>query len=171
MRKPAFRSHSNGQGLSRLLTSDDKVADHVTPTQYENLCLLACGPIPPNPAGLLSSNRLRAIIKEATAQFDIVLVDAPPVLGLADAPLIASIVNDVVLVIESGKTRTTAAQEAINRLRAAGANIIGATLTRSAEESSAYGYGYKYKYAAIDKDRTEIVILAHQPDSGSDREG
>jgi hypothetical protein len=53
-------------------------------------------------------------------------------------------------------------------LRAAGANIIGATLTKSTEESSAYGYGYKYKYGAIDKDRTEIVMLAHQPDSGAD---
>jgi polysaccharide biosynthesis transport protein len=167
LRKPAFRSLTNGQGLSRLLTSDDKVEDHVTPTQYENLCLLACGPIPPNPADLLSSNRLRAIIKEASSQFDVVLVDAPPVLGLADAPLIASVVNDVVLVVESGKTRTAIAQEAINRLRVAGANIIGATLTKSAEESSAYGYGYKYKYGAIDKNRTEIVMLAHQPESGS----
>ena len=119
LRKPAFRSLTNGQGPSRLLTSDDKVADHVTPTQYENLWLLACGPIPPNPADLLSSNRLRAIIKEASSQFDVVLVDAPPVLGLADAPLIASI----------------------------------------------------DKYGAIDKDRTEIVMLAHQPDGGSGREG
>ncbi len=171
LRKPAFRSLTNGKGLSRLLTSDDSVADHVTPTQYENLCLLACGPIPPNPSDLLSSNRLRAVVNEASSQFDIVLVDAPPVLGLADAPLIASVVNDVVLVIESGKTRTTAAQEAINRLRAAGANIIGGALTKSAEESSAYGYGYKYKYGAIDQDRTEIVMLAHQPASGSGSEG
>ena len=90
---------------------------------------------------------------------------------MSDAPLIASIVNDVVLVIESGKTRTTAALEALNRLRAAGANIIGATLTKSAEESSAYGYGYKYKYGSIDRDRTEIVMLAHQPADGSGSEG
>ena len=168
LRKPAFRSLSNGTGLTKLLTSDDKVADHVTPTQYDRLCLLACGPIPPNPADLLSSGRLRTIIREAAAQFDVVVVDAPPVIGLADAPLLASVVNDVVLVIESGKTRTTTAQDAINRLRAAGANIIGATLTKSTEESSAYGYSYKYKYGAIDKDRTEIVMLAHQPGSGSE---
>lgn len=83
----------------------------MTPTQYDRLCLLACGPIPPNPADLLSSGRLRAIIREAAAQFDVVVVDAPPVIGLADAPLIASVVNDVVLV-ESGKTRTTTAQDA-----------------------------------------------------------
>ncbi len=101
--------------------------------------LLACGPIPPNPADLLSSGRFRAIIKEASAQFDVVIVDAPPVLGLADAPLIASVVNDVLLVIESGKTRTAAALEAMNRLRAAGANMLGGALTKSIEESSAYG--------------------------------
>ena len=170
LRKPAFRSLSNGTGLTKLLTSDDKVADHVTPTQYDRLCLLACGPIPPNPADLLSSGRLRTIIREAAAQFDVVVVDAPPVIGLADAPLLASVINDVVLVIESGKTRTTTAQDAMNRLRAAGANIIGATLTKSTEESSAYGYSYKYKYGAIDKDRTEIVMLAHQPGSGSERD-
>lgn len=51
-------------------------------------------------------------------------------------------------------------------MRAGGADIIGATLTKSAEESSAYGYGYKYKYGVIDKDWTEIVMLAHQPADG-----
>jgi capsular exopolysaccharide synthesis family protein len=135
----------------------------VTATQYDNLWLLACGPVPPNPADLLSSSRFRTIVKEATGQFDVVIVDAPPVLGLADAPLIASVVNDVVLVIESGKTRTSSAQEAISRLRSAGANILGGTLTKSAEEKSSYGYSYKY--GQIDKDRTEIVMLAHQPES------
>ena len=161
LRKPAFRSLSNGTGLTKLLTSEEKVADHVTATQYDNLWLLACGPVPPNPADLLSSGRLRSIIREATAQFEVVVVDAPPVLGLADAPLIASVVNDVILVIESGKTRTSSALEALNRLRAAGANVLGGTLTKSAEEKSSYGYAYKY--GAIDKDRTEIVMLAHQP--------
>lgn len=161
LRKPAFRSLSNGTGLTKLLTSEDRVADHVTATQYDNLWLLACGPVPPNPADLLSSGRLRSIIREASAQFEVVVVDAPPVLGLADAPLIASVVNDVILVIESGKTRTSSALEALNRLRAAGANVLGGTLTKSAEEKSSYGYAYKY--GAIDKDRTEIVMLAHQP--------
>jgi len=161
LRKPAFRSQSSGQGLTKLLTSDDRLADHVTPTQYEHLSLLACGPVPPNPADLLSSGRLRSIVKEAAAQYEVVIVDAPPVLGLADAPLIASVVNDVMLVVESGKTRTSSAHEALNRLRSTGANVLGVTLTKSAEEKSAYGYGYKY--GAIDTNRTEIVMLAHQP--------
>jgi capsular exopolysaccharide synthesis family protein len=162
LRKPAFRSLSDSKGLTKLLTSDAQLADHVTATQYEKLWLLACGPVPPNPADLLASGRFRAIIREALNQFEVVIVDAPPVLGLADAPLIASVCEDVVLVVESGKTRTGAAQEAVNRLRTTGAAILGATLTKSPEESNAYGYSYKYKYGQL-QDKTEIVMLAHQP--------
>ena len=162
LRKPAFRSLSDSKGLTKLLTSDAQLVDHVTATQYEKLWLLACGPVPPNPADLLASGRFRAIIREASNQFEVVIVDAPPVLGLADAPLIASVCEDVVLVVESGKTRTGAAQEAVSRLRTTGAAILGATLTKSTEEASAYGYSYKYKYGQIG-DQTEIVMLAHQP--------
>jgi capsular exopolysaccharide synthesis family protein len=162
LRKPAFRSLSDSKGLTKLLTSDALLADHVTATQYEKLWLLACGPVPPNPADLLASGRFRAIIREASNQFEVVIVDAPPVLGLADAPLIASVCEDVVMVVESGKTRTGAAQEAVNRLRTTGAAILGATLTKSTEESSTYGYSYKYKYGQV-QDQTEIVMLAHQP--------
>lgn len=164
LRKPAFRSLSDSKGLTKLLTSDDQLVDHVTATQYEKLWLLACGPVPPNPADLLASGRFRAIIRDASTQFEVVIVDAPPILGLADSPLIASVCEDVVLVVESGKTRTGAAQEAINRLRTTGAAILGATLTKSTEEASAYGYSYKYKYGQL-QDQTEIVMLAHQPES------
>lgn len=165
LRKPAFRSLSSKHGVTKLLTSEDKVADHVTATQYDNLWLLACGPVPPNPADLLASGRFRAIIKEASSKFEVVIVDAPPVLGLADSPLIASVCNDVVLVIEAGKTRTHAAQEAVSRLRSANGTVIGATLTKSTEDKSGYGYAYSYKYGAIDRDRSEVVLLAHQPDA------
>ncbi len=167
LRKPAFRAVSDKQGLTKLLTTDEHVSDHVTATQYDNLWLLPCGPIPPNPADLLSSGRFRSIIREACAQFDLVVVDAPPVLGLADAPLLASVCNDVLLVVESGKTRTAAATEAVNRIRAAGANVLGATLTKSTEERSGYGYGYgygygQYKYGAVERNRSEVVMLGHQ---------
>jgi Mrp family chromosome partitioning ATPase len=122
--------------------------------------------VPPNPADLLSTGRFRSVIREASAKFDLIIVDAPPVRGLADAPLLASVCNDVMMVIESGKTRTHAAQEAISRLRAAGASVLGATLTKSTEEKSSYGYGYgHYKYGVADRSRTEIVMLADQSES------
>lgn len=166
LRKPALRSLSDSKGLTKLLTSEEQVADHITPTQYDMLCLLACGPVPPNPADLLASARFRAIMREASEQFEVVIVDAPPVLGLADSPLIASVCGDVVLVVESGKTRTAAAHEAIGRLRATGASILGATLTKSTQERSAYGYPYKYRYGQL-SDQTEVVLLAHHPEGSS----
>jgi len=166
LRKPAFRSASDKQGLTKLLTGEDDFDAQVTATQYPNLFLMPCGPIPPNPADLLSSGRLRSIIREASEKFDLIVVDAPPVLGLADAPLLASVCKDVVMVVESGKTRTHAAQEAISRLRAAGANVLGATLTKSTEEKRSYGYGYgHYRYGQVEKSQTEIVMLSDKTDA------
>ena len=74
--------------------------------------------------------------------------------------------KEVILVVESGKTRTHAAQEAISRLRAAGANVLGATLTKSTEEKKSYGYGYgHYKYGAIEESQTDIVMLSDRAGS------
>lgn len=166
LRKPAFKGVSDTQGLTRLLTTEEAVADHVSPTQFENLWLLASGPIPPNPADLLSTRRFSEVLKEALDQFEMIIVDSPPVLGLSDAPLLASICKDVMFVVESGKTRTSAAVEAVNRLRSAGAHILGATLTKSTEEASRYGYGYGYGTSAIDKRRRqEIVMIPHYSES------
>lgn len=163
LRRPAFRAGTDKLGLTKLLTTGDKVTDHVCPTQFENMWLLPSGPVPPNPADLLSTGRFRAVVREAASQYDMVIIDAPPVLGLADSPLLASVAEHVLMVIESGRTRTAAALETINRLRAAGASLLGATLTKSTEEKSTYGYGaYGYSYRALDKDRRDTVLLTDQ---------
>jgi capsular exopolysaccharide synthesis family protein len=169
LRKPAFKSASGDIGLTKLLTNDDPVAAHVSATQYENLWLLGAGPLPPNPADLLSTGRFQAILREAAAQFDMVLIDAPPVLGLADSSLLAAICKNVVFVVESGKTRRTAAVEAVNRLRRSGAHVLGAILSKSVEERRGYGYGYSYsygygygKYGAVDRKRSEIALIPQQ---------
>lgn len=163
LRKPSFRTANEDHGLSRLLTSDEPLDAHISPTQFDNLTLLSCGPVPPNPADLLSTGRFKTILREAAARFDVVLIDGPPVLGLADSPLLASVARNVLLVIESGRTRTSAALEAIARMRAVDAHLLGATLTKSVEERSRYGYSYgHYKYGSIEKNRTEIFLLPHQ---------
>ena len=165
LRKPTFKAANNKQGLTKLLTTESAVSDHVVMTQYENLWLMPCGPIPPNPADLLSTSRFQTLLSEAAEHFDFVIVDSPPVLGLADAPLLATACNGTMIVIESGKARTKAVIEAINRLEAPGAYIIGATLTKSVERSSGYGYGYEpYKYGAIG-DEHEILMIPHQTDT------
>jgi polysaccharide biosynthesis transport protein len=168
LRKPAFKAASDKLGLTTLLTTNELLAQHVAPTPYENLQLLAAGPLPPNPADLLSTGRFHSIMREATAHFDVVVVDGPPVLGLADSTLLASVTKDAMFVVESGKTRTAAAAEAIGRLQAAGAHVLGATLTKSTEEASAYGYGYGYGYGAykyrgaVDQKRREILMIPDQ---------
>src|SRR3954453_7907702 len=144
LRKPAFKTASDKIGLTKLLTNDERLDNHVVETQHDNLRLLPRGPIPPNPADLLSTGRMRRIIAEAEEQFDVVLVDGPPTLGLADAPLLSSVSGNVLFVVESGSTRTRAAIEALNRLESTGAHVLGAALTKASTEAG-YGYG-RYGY-------------------------
>ena len=168
LRKPAFKASSDKIGLTKLLTSDDSIDGHVVATQHEHLMLIPSGPLPPNPADLLSTGRIRTILNEAAERADIVIVDAPPTLGLADVPLLASAAGHVLFVVESGKTRTRAAIEAINRIEATGAHVLGATLTKSSHSGGGYGYsgyGYGYGYGKLSKARTEILMIPQGSDS------
>jgi len=168
LRKPAFKAASDKVGLTKLLTNDERIDGHIVDTQHDNLRLLPSGPIPPNPADLLSTGRIRAILNEAADAFDVVIVDAPPTLGLADVPLLASAAGHVMFVVESGRTRTRAAIEALNRIEATGAHIVGATLTKSSDSGAGYGYkryGYGYGYGKLDTKRTEILMIPQDSDS------
>ena len=169
MRKPSFKTGlENVEGLSNLLTTNQALGDRPLQTDVEGIWLLTAGPAPPNPAELLSSSRLASILREAAARFDVVIVDGPPVMGLADAPLLGSVCHGTMLVVEAGKTRTRAAVEALNRLRNAGAHMVGAVLTRYRQEAAS-GYGY-YNYEAyrygrgIEKRSREIRLVTHRAD-------
>ena len=165
LRRPVFKAQSNRHGLTKLLTNDESIRLHVLDTQYDQLYLLPCGPTPPNPADLLATPRFEAVLREAVQQFDRVIIDGPPVLGLADATLLATVVGSVLMVVESGKTRTRAARDALERLRLGGAHVVGAVLTKSVEEVGAYGYN-RYKYGAIKQRSDELILISHQSDTG-----
>jgi capsular exopolysaccharide synthesis family protein len=161
LRKPAFKASTDNVGLSKLLTTEDPIRGHVLETQHPNLSLLPSGPLPPNPADLLSTQRMHKIIAEAEQAFDLVVIDGPPTLGLADAPLLAAAVGNVLFVVEAGSTRTRAGVEALNRLEATGTHILGAALTKASAEAG-YGYsryGYGYGHPKVDKKRTEILMI------------
>jgi capsular exopolysaccharide synthesis family protein len=176
LRKPAFKAGTDKIGLTKLLTNEEEVGEHVIRTQYENLWLLPSGPLPPNPADLLSTGRFQQILTEASEQFDVTIVDAPPTLGLADAPLLGAVTGNILFIIEAGKTRTSAAVDALNRLEASGAHILGAVLSKATETGSGYGYGhygYGYGYGKVEqKKRTEILMLSqdqpHEPQESED---
>ncbi len=85
-------------------------------------------------------------IAAAAEQFDHVVIDSPPVLGLADAPLIARATEGTVFVVESGRTRSSQARQAVDRLLGVRAHVLGAVLTKLDSRRSGYGYGYGYNY-------------------------
>ncbi|MEP7316701.1 MAG: polysaccharide biosynthesis tyrosine autokinase, partial [Sphingomicrobium sp.] len=159
MRRPVFKAHANRHGLTRLLTEEASLQSHITETHFENLWLLPCGPTPPNPADLIATPRFAAILKEAGTYFDRVIIDGPPLVGLADALLLATAAKHVIMVVESGKTRTKAARQSIDQLMAAGATIVGVVLTKSVEESSTYGYRL-YRYGAVDDRRDDVIMIS-----------
>ncbi|HEY0111900.1 MAG TPA: polysaccharide biosynthesis tyrosine autokinase [Allosphingosinicella sp.] len=147
LRKPTFRGPSStSHGLSSLLAGSDKIAECVHSTQMERLFLLPSGPIPPNPAELLASGRFKGVLEEALKSFDHVIIDSAPVLGLADAPMLSSFTEGTLMVIEAGAIRRSAALNAINRLRASDARLLGAVLTKFDALKVGYGYGYGYGY-------------------------
>jgi polysaccharide biosynthesis transport protein len=136
----------NRVGASSLLTGAVRLQGAVQPTDWPNLFLIPSGPLPPSPAELLIGPRLVAFVKEATEHFDIVILDGPPVMGLADAPLIASVATGAVLTIEAGRTSRAQARAAIKRLRLGNARLFGVVLTKFDSRKTSYGYGYNYAY-------------------------
>jgi capsular exopolysaccharide synthesis family protein len=149
MRNPSLHKiHDRplGLGLSNVLTGNGQLIDYIQDSGTANLSLLMAGPIPPNPAELLSADVIVRILGEASKRFDHVIVDGPPVLGLADAPLLSRAVEGTVLVVEAGRTPATRARHAIERLFAVRTHIIGAVLTKFDLKTTGYGYGYGYGY-------------------------
>jgi capsular exopolysaccharide synthesis family protein len=138
----------NRIGMSNLLTTTAGIIDAIQPTSWPNLFVIPSGPLPPSPAELLAGPRLKALVEEMVEQFDMVVMDAPPVMGLADAPLIASIATGTVIVIEAGHTTRAQAQAGLRRLRMANAHILGSILSKfdARKSASTYGYGYGYSY-------------------------
>lgn len=133
-------------GLSSLLSGACSFADVVQPSGEERLDLILAGPLPPNPAELLSGTKLISLLTVASERYDHVIVDGPPVLGLADAPILANTVDSTLLMISSGKTKSGAAQAALKRLLTARARIVGCLLTKYDARTAGYGYGYGYQY-------------------------
>jgi capsular exopolysaccharide synthesis family protein len=136
----------NRSGLSNILTGAAKLAEVVQDTDDENLFIIPCGPLPPNPAELLASTRLQVFAQTAADEFDMVIFDGPPVMGLADAPMIASVLKGTLLVIEAGRTGRAQARAALRRLAMVNAHLLGVVLTKFDARKSTYGYGYGYGY-------------------------
>lgn len=149
MRNPSIHEHMDMQnvaGLSNYLSGDDNFSALVRPTHNPQLAVMTAGPTPPNAAELLSSDRMHNLIARLSSEYDHVLVDAPPVLGIADIPLLAGTVEGVLYTIEANGPKVRAIRSALQRLRSARANIFGAIVTKLDQRNASYGYGDGYGY-------------------------
>ncbi|MDR6789708.1 capsular exopolysaccharide synthesis family protein [Sphingomonas sp. BE138] len=149
MRSPSIH-HLGGVGHDHGLSNFLAGQDEIEPLTFEmtdlGLTAMSAGPIPPNAAELLTGNRLQILIARLHEYYDHVVIDSPPVMGLADAPLIASRVEGVIYAVESHGIRSSLVKTALGRLAAANARIFGGVLTKFEARKAHYGYGYEYGY-------------------------
>ena len=133
----------NGVGLTDILLGRTAIEDTVQIWGDEEFTVLASGPPPPNPSDLLGSQRMRQLVERLRREYDIVLVDAPPVLPFADAVAAAPACDGVIFIVRYGKTRIDHVRRAAEALAAVGSPILGSVLSMApGGRHPEYGYGY-----------------------------
>ena len=136
-----------GVGLTNILAGSAEVVDVLQPYGDGNLKVIAAGSTPPNPSELLASSQMFKLVDQLREANDFVLIDAPPLLPVADASGLAVIVDGVVLSVRYGSTRSEQLQQARAMLDQVGARTLGVILNivpPKADITQAYGYGYDY---------------------------
>jgi capsular exopolysaccharide synthesis family protein len=149
MRSPSIHQLAgvnHDRGLSNYLAGTDDVGSLLFRMEQLGLTAMTAGPLPPNAAELLTGERMSMLIDRLLETFDHVVVDSPPIMGLADGPLIASRVEGVVFTIEAHGIRSSLVRAALQRLAGANAHVIGGILTKFEARKAHYGYGYEYGY-------------------------
>ncbi|WP_456405120.1 GumC family protein [Thiolapillus sp.] len=149
LRNPSLHNElglSNETGLTNYLVGGHKASEIIQDGLVEGLYVMTTGPLPPNPAELLGSGRMMEFLQTGAEKFDLVVVDGPPVLGLADALILANMASATIVVVDAGVTRTGALKGAVQRLWQSRANVLGTLLVKYGQGRSGYGYDYEYDY-------------------------
>lgn len=149
MRRPSLHTLlqlEKDPGLSSFLTQQIPAESIIVETDTPGLSFIPAGPKPPNPAELVSGAGIRALLKYLGKHYDQIIIDSPPVLGLADAPRLASIVDATMLIVEANKSQHGAIDSAIRRLNAARAHLIGAVLVKFDIKKADFGSEYLLEY-------------------------
>ena len=147
MRKPV--AHRNfgllNRGLSNCFAEDLPLKEVIQADVFPNLDVVTSGPVPPNPAELLGSKKMKALLQEAAEAYDYVFLDMPPVLAVTDAVLMSSQVDGTVLVLGSGDISPDEGKQAQSVLEKVHANILGVILNKVPQHHKS-GYYYYYYY-------------------------
>lgn len=147
MRRPKVHTHfnkPNRMGLSDVVTGKLSIDDVLKAyEQVENLYIITCGTIPPNPAELLGSDRMSQILKELEKRFDIIIIDIAPMI-VSDAQILSTKVDGVVYVIIPGQTRAVTAMRPLEALERIGAKVVGVVANKIPKNRDYYYGGYNY---------------------------
>lgn len=151
LRRPRLHSHfamDNNSGLTNYLSGERNLETLLKPyPSYPKLKVITSGPIPPNPAELLSSQDMKDLLRELKGTFKHIIVDSPPAISFTDAAILSTQVDGVVLVAMSGKSSIQLIKRFKQRLHAIGARLYGVVLNGIKPDSFEYGYyGYGYEY-------------------------
>jgi len=145
LRKPTvhytFRL-DNLRGLSSVLIGESSFEDAVEESDVDNLQVLSCGPVPPNPAELLASKRMRDLVDYVDEHYDFVIVDMPPILAVTDAKIVSQYVDGTLFVVRSGVTDKEELEKASESMNDGKARILGAVLNDVEKEDNAHYYYY-----------------------------
>ncbi|WP_432354349.1 CpsD/CapB family tyrosine-protein kinase [Sporosarcina sp. A2] len=145
MRKPTMHHTfqvSNRAGLSTVLTRQGALEDVLHETQMENLHVMPCGPIPPNPAELIGSKMMKTLIEELKQKYDLIIFDTPPLLSVADAQILSNECDGTILVVNTGATEKDSAVKAKDTLQSANARILGVVMNNYKLAKDNYYYQY-----------------------------
>lgn len=151
LRRPTLHSTFNllnNQGLTSVLSGQSSLESTIKETAVDNLDVLVSGVIPPNPAELLGSKQMEDLIKWGEENYDIVIIDTPPVTLVTDSQILSSKVDGVVIVVRYGKTHKLTTKRAIELVRNVDGNILGVVTRTTQKEDDSYGYGYGYGYGS-----------------------
>ncbi len=149
LRKPSmhhvFKGGVRGKGLSSLLSGMANLEDVITHTDYPDLDFISCGPLPPNPAELLSSKRMRQLLETVAQKYDRVILDGPPYQGFAEILVLSNMVDGVILVSVEGGTPREGVKHFKRAVTNVGGRILGAIINKSGLKKGYSSYsGYKY---------------------------
>ncbi|GLI51882.1 capsular polysaccharide biosynthesis protein [Tepidanaerobacter syntrophicus] len=147
LRKPKIHKIfllENYKGLSSILAGDISADFAPQEAGVENLHIVTSGPVPPNPAELLGSSKMKQFLNKVSSMYDIVLLDSPPVNSVADTSILSTSVDGVILVVEAGSTPREAAVLAKQQLDKVKAHVLGVVLNKVKQTGSGYYYYYYY---------------------------
>lgn len=134
---------SNLVGLTNVMVGESTLESAIQPTEVPGLSVLTSGPIPPNPAEMLGSARMKEVLDQLSDLADVIIIDSPPIIAVTDASVLAPQVDGVILVAGAGLVNRDMAQRAKAQLEAVRARVLGVVLNGVEADGSGY-YNYYY---------------------------